>query len=262
MDLHNIGSTALVTLSQKGVRIARKLSGETGAVIFVHRDAGLEQRTESFDRITRLTKELFEKFKNIVYITPAGVAVRAIAPYIQHKNLDPAVVVVDVGARWAISLLSGHEGGANKLALKVSNILGCEPVITTSTQADKDLIAGLGCRKGTKARDLIFALNFALEKTGLSLCRVRLLASADIKKNEAGLILAARELDIPLYFVSSANIINMPLRFCGSDFVLKRTGLPGVAEPCALLAGRNTRLILGKTICKSVTIALARENFL
>jgi len=262
LDLHNIGSTALVTLSQKGVRIARKLSGETGAVIFVHRDAGLEQRTESFDRITRLTKELFEKFKNIVYITPAGVAVRAIAPYIQHKNLDPAVVVVDVGSRWAISLLSGHEGGANKLALKVSNILGCEPVITTSTQADKDLIAGLGCRKGTKARDLIFALNFALEKTGLSLCRVRLLASADIKKNEAGLIQAARELDIPLYFVSSANIINMPLRFCGSDFVLKRTGLPGVAEPCALLAGRNTRLILGKTICKSVTIALARENFL
>jgi len=262
LALHNNGSTALVTLSQKGVRIARKLSGETEAIIFVHRDAGQEQRTESFDRITRLTGELFRKFKNIVYITPAGVAVRAIAPYIEHKNRDPAVVVVDVGARWAISLLSGHEGGANELALKVANILGCEPVITTSTQADKDLIAGLGCRKGTQARDLIFALNFALEKTGVSLSRVRLLASADIKKNEAGLILAARELDIPLYFVPSANIINMPLRLCGSDFVLERTGLPAVAEPCALLAGRNTRLILEKTICKSVTIALARENFL
>ncbi len=47
------------------------------------------------------------------------------------------MVVVDVGARWAISLLSGHEGGANDLAVAVGNILAAEPVISTTSEALK-----------------------------------------------------------------------------------------------------------------------------
>ncbi len=254
--------TALVTLSKQGLFLARNLSLEMDSDIFAHAEAGSWPGVEPFDRVAELTDSLFKKYPRIVYITPTGVAVRAIAPRLEHKYLDPAVVVLDIGGRWAISLLSGHEGGANDLALEVSNILGCEPVITTSTQARKDIIAGLGCRKGADPGDIILALNFALEKAGVLLSRVRLLASADIKKNETGLIMAARKLGLPLYFVASVNIRNMPLKLTGSQFVRDQVGLPGVAEPCALLAGRNTKLILGKTICRSVTIALARENFL
>ena len=51
------------------------------------------------------------KYDGLVYIAPCGVVVRAIAPFLEHKTKDPAVVVVDVGGRWAVSLLSGHEGG-------------------------------------------------------------------------------------------------------------------------------------------------------
>ncbi len=259
---HENDITALVTLSERGLFLARKLSREMGGKVFAHKDTGPEEAVELFDGIIDLTASLFKKFRNIVYIAPAGVAVRAIAPYLEHKSLDPAVVAVDIGGRWAISLLSGHEGGANLLAFRISNLLGCQPVVTTSTQAEKDIIAGLGCRKGAAAEDIIYALKYALEKAACSLCRVRLLASADIKKNEAGLILAAEKLGIPLYFLPSDKIRNMPLRLSVSDFVQEQTGLPGVAEPCALIAGQNTKLILGKTICKSVTIALARENFL
>ncbi len=253
--------TALVTLSDQGLCLARALARETACDIFAHEQAGTLPGAVPFTRVMELTGTLFAQYSRIVFIAPVGVAVRALGPRLGHKTVDPAVVVVDMGGRWAVSLLSGHEGGANDLALEVSNILGCEPVITTSTEAGKDIIAGIGCRKGAVAPDIIHALNLALEKAGVLMSRVRLMSSADIKKNEAGLIEAAKVMDIPLYFVPGENIRNMPFELSGSKFVLDQVGLPGVAEPCALLAGRNTQLILGKTICKSVTIALARENF-
>ncbi|MFP4084269.1 MAG: cobalamin biosynthesis protein [Desulfonatronovibrio sp.] len=253
---------ALVTLSSRGMVIARKLARETSGVIYVHRDAGPQQEAVLFDRIMDLTAELFARHTKIVYILPVGVAVRAVADLVRHKLTDPAVVVVDVGCRWAVSLLSGHEGGANDLAMQTANILGCQPVITTSTQAEKDIVVGIGCRKGAQAKDIISALRFCLEKAGIELHRVRLLASADIKKSEEGLIKAADRLGIPLYFLSSSVIRNIPLKTAESQFVMDQVGLPGVAEPCALLCASNPKLILGKTVCASVTIAIARENSL
>ena len=63
----------------------------------------------------------------------AGIVVRSIAPYLKGKDTDPAVVVVDEAGRFAISLLSGHLGGANELARGVAKILGGTAVITTAT---------------------------------------------------------------------------------------------------------------------------------
>ncbi|WP_051617126.1 cobalamin biosynthesis protein [Desulfonatronovibrio hydrogenovorans] len=253
---------ALVTLSVRGLNLARKLSRVLGGDIYVHSEAPPGKGVMVFDRIMDLAGKLFAGYKRIIFILPVGVAVRAIAGHTGHKTIDPAVVVVDVGGRWAISLLSGHEGGANKLALEAANILGCEPVITTSTEAEKDIVVGVGCRKGVQAGDVMHALHHCLDKTGVNVSRVRLLVSVDIKKNEPGLVLAAEKLDIPLYFLASAMIRNIPLNTAESKFVMDKVGLPGVAEPCALLSARNPELILGKTVCNSVTIAIARENCL
>ena len=63
----------------------------------------------------------------------AGIVVRGIAPYLQGKDTDPAVVVVDEAGQFAVSLLSGHLGGANELARRVAKLLGGTPVITTAT---------------------------------------------------------------------------------------------------------------------------------
>jgi cobalt-precorrin 5A hydrolase len=65
-----------------------------------------------------------------------GIVVRVIADHINHKTTDPAVVVVDDASRFAISLLSGHIGGANELAITVSNIINGIPVITTATDVN------------------------------------------------------------------------------------------------------------------------------
>ena len=167
---------------------------------------------------------------------------------------------MDIGGRYAISLLAGHEGGANDLAIEVANIIGGEPVITTTSEARRTVIVGVGCRRGTGRERIAEAVREALRIADVDIADVRLLASADVKKDEASLLAAARELEIPVRFIPAEEIRASTRSFSSSELVKKRLNLPAVAEPAALLAGRRTTLILPKTIIAGVTVALAREN--
>ncbi len=254
---------ALISLSWEGATLAFRLQkalpeGE----VFLHRQVPSKLPAKRFDSILALTEEIFPQYEGLIYIMPAGVVIRSLAPYLKHKTQDPAVVSVDVGGRFAISLLSGHEGGANDLALVVGNILRAEPVITTTTEALKSLIVGIGCRRGAGAEAIIAAVQTALKESSLGINQVRYLASADIKADEKGLVDAAKKLQIPLRFIPSQEIRTTIKAFEHSEFVKKKVNLPAVAEASALLAGRRTQLILSKKIFNGVTVAIARENFL
>lgn len=254
---------AVITLSGEGAVVAdHLLKGLPGARLYVHEAVEGDWRAERFTRILDLTADLFGKCSGLVYVAPCGVAVRAAAPNLKHKGEDPAVVVVDVGGRFAVSLIGGHEGGANDLAVQVGNILAAEPVISTTTEAVKTLIVGIGCRRGTQAHKIVEAVRETLRQAGLERERVRLLASADVKADEKGLAEAAAQLGIPLRFVSSDEIRDSGRGFQHSDFVEAKVDLPAVAEPSALLAGRRTRLIVPKRRYNGVTVAVARESCL
>ncbi|MBT2504370.1 precorrin-3B C(17)-methyltransferase [Streptomyces sp. ISL-98] len=77
----------------------------------------------------------FAECEQLVCFLATGAVVRLIAPLLADKASDPGVVCVDEAQRHAVSLLGGHGGGANELALAVSEVLGCAPVITTATDA-------------------------------------------------------------------------------------------------------------------------------
>lgn len=254
---------AIITLSAEGAAVATRLAeGRSDADVFLQESVDPEWQGRRFKSIMGVTAEVFDSYPGLVYIAPCGVVVRALAPNLKHKKQDPGVVVVDVCARYAVSLLSGHEGGANDLAIAVANIIGAEPVVTTTTEAKKKLIVGIGCRRGTGAVRIIDAVKAGLAEAKGTVDQIRLLASADIKADEKGLIDAARELGLPLRLIPSDEIRNSTRQFQRSDFVDEKVNLPAVAEPSALLAGRRTRLILRKRRFNGVTVAVALENCL
>ncbi|MDO5424543.1 MAG: cobalt-precorrin 5A hydrolase [Eubacteriales bacterium] len=82
------------------------------------------------------TGRMFEQMDGLLFIGASGIAVRSIAPFVQGKDKDPAVVVMDEKGVFAISLLSGHLGGANELAGTLANLTGAIPVITTATDVN------------------------------------------------------------------------------------------------------------------------------
>ncbi len=254
---------AAITLSREGAVLAHRLAqGLPGIDFYVHESVVGEWAEKPFAGIVELTEKIFSQYRGLVYVAPCGVVVRALAGCLKHKTVDPAVVAVDVGGRWVVSLLSGHEGGANDLAVTVANILSAEPVISTTTDALKTIIVGIGCRRGAKSAQIVAAVKEALRECGLEASQVRLLSSADIKSNEQGLVKAANELGVPLRFISSEEIRDSRRHFHHSSFVEQKVHLPAVAEPAALLAGRRTKLILKKRAYNGVTVALAQENCL
>lgn len=79
--------------------------------------------------------QVFHRHEEFVMIMAAGIVVRSISSYLASKRDDPAVVVVDNGGKYVVSLLSGHLGGANKLSREVAAILGGQAVITTASES-------------------------------------------------------------------------------------------------------------------------------
>jgi cobalt-precorrin 5A hydrolase/precorrin-3B C17-methyltransferase len=71
----------------------------------------------------------------LVCFLAVGATTRLIAPLLDSKWIDPAVVCVDEPARYAVALVGGHAAGGNELCTRVAEVFGAQAIITTATDA-------------------------------------------------------------------------------------------------------------------------------
>lgn len=258
-------SIALIAITEDGVKVAERLKAKLCDEVVVFLPEKIKQTridaTYFSNKLADHVGRIFPDYEGLIFIMAMGIVIRVIAPFIKDKYNDPAVVVVDDVGRSVISVLSGHEGGANKLAHRVANILHADAIITTGTEAKKDIIIGIGCKRGVNSEDVKDAIIKAIKMANVSVERIRIAGTVDLKANEPGLLKALEELDIPLRIVSRPEIDTCAKDYTKSDFVQDKIGVGGVCEPAALLSGRKTKLILKKQKFPGVTIAIAQENF-
>lgn len=289
------------------------------------------ENTIQIEDFTSNINEKFSQYDGHIFIMASGIVIRKIAGLIGTKDKDPAVLLIDEGKHFVISLLSGHLGGANELTHSLANILKLIPVITTSSDvtgkiavdtisqklnaeledlksakdvtslivngqkvnillpknvkvsdtnsADgfilvsnkknikytriypKNLILGIGCKKNTKAEDILSAIENCLDKNNLDIKSVKKIATVDVKENEQGLINAAKFLNLDLEIVSRDKIKKIQNQFEGSDFVEKTIGVRAVSEPVALLSSvGNGKFLVMKEKYNGITISIYEEE--
>jgi len=117
---------AVISVTEQGDFLATKIGASYGIELFS------KNKTPGFD-INSISKLCMNTCSAIIYIASTGIAVRSIAPYIKNKAFDPAVIVIDCTGKYAISLLSGHLGGANELTIEIAKKIGAVPIITTAS---------------------------------------------------------------------------------------------------------------------------------
>ena len=143
---------AVLALTEGGKKLAVKLAKEMNSVE-IYLAERLKDDNEDYNyysSLKDLTAELFKSYDGLIFIMALGIVIRIIAPLLQSKKSDPAVLTIDETGKNVISTLSGHLGGANKLSLEIAQKLKANPVITTATDCNNleavDLLAKrIGC---------------------------------------------------------------------------------------------------------------------
>jgi cobalt-precorrin 5A hydrolase len=348
---------AVITITRQGFDLARKLMEVLPGVQLYVSQKYVEAPSGAiipFDgNLKNLLAEVFQKHEGFIFIMATGIVVRTIAPYIQDKKVDPAIVVMDLKGKFAISLVSGHLGGANELAQLIAEKTGAIPVITTGTDTmgtiapdmiakeiggevedfgplkyvsgalvdgekvavanltgvkakslegdlkknvivcrsigeilatnckaailithelipeealeklpvhvvirPKVLSVGLGCNRGTTLEEFEEGIFSILGRYRLSEKSIKTLATAELKRDEEGLLKFADKHGLPIQFWSKEELETVQIPN-PSETVSRFVGVRGVAEPAAILSARGGQLIVEKVKHGNLTMAVA-----
>ena len=139
--------TAIIALTRNGARMARTLAGslDRDHALFIDRRFRKDDDSgEAFDLPLRpVVKRAFAGYSSLVLFLSAGASIRLLAPLLESKQIDPAVVCVDDAGSFCVSLISGHVGGADQLAQEVAVCLGARAIVTSASHASGTLAVDL-----------------------------------------------------------------------------------------------------------------------
>ena len=127
---------------------------------------------------------------------------------------------------------------------------------------ERKIVVGIGCRRGKECEYIYEGLEKSLNDLNMEISRINMFASAEIKKDEKGILELSDKLEIPVNFVELDKLKLFTSKdVAKSEFVFKKFGIYGVCEPSALItAGFDSKLIYKKTSYSGVTIAVAIEK--
>ena len=146
----------IISFTQAGVSLSERICCDSS--VFIH-DTNLSDWVKSH----------FCSGNALVFIGAAGIAVRAIAPFVRDKTTDPAVLVIDEKGRFVIPILSGHIGGANELARKIALAIGAVPVITTASDVNNlTAIDEFASKNNLAINDMKLAKDFAAKRLSVN----------------------------------------------------------------------------------------------
>jgi precorrin-4 C11-methyltransferase len=355
--------TAILALTSPAVDLGRRIVNELpdAHLYLPERYVDEEDRNNPLvipyhEAIRQVLQDTFQRYTALVCIMASGIVVRELAPLLKNKHSDPAVVVLDPDGKYAVSLLSGHEGGANRLAKWIAGLTGGQAVITTASDnrqlpaldvlakergwkidsnshlaktmtalvdgdpvgliRDNDLALppevadfpwtdivtvrnadvlhrcqhfvcitcrtvspsfwleatnavvyyppaltlGIGCNQGTSGDEILGAVQETLARNGLAIESVAGVATITEKADEPGLIGLCRAMGWKLEVFSHAQILRVENIPNPSKTVYDVLGVPGVAEPAALLAAGASELLVEKQKFANVTVAVAMKG--
>lgn len=144
---------AVISFTENGAELNRILCGKLSSEncfcdgFSIAKYAEKREIQPLSEPLKKWTGRMFREKDALIFIGACGIAVRSIAPFVRDKKTDPAVLVIDEQGKYVISLLSGHLGGANELAVLAAGILDAEPVITTATDRQGKFAVDVFARK-------------------------------------------------------------------------------------------------------------------
>lgn len=253
----NTGGEKVVifSLTDGGLALAERLKTAIPGATLQHRPA----------RFIDSAQQTFSRGQRCVFICSTGIVVRALAPVLVDKHRDPAVLVLDEAGRFVIPLLSGHEGGACELGRRVAAVIGAQLVITSATDYSRPVYClGLGTDRGCPAELVEDLYKGVIKELGPD-AGLDLIASIDLKQDEAGIVALAERLGLPLHCFPAAELRTVEDRLTEkSEVVFREVGCYGVAEAAALLGataitGKPSELVVPKRKNSRATIAVARS---
>ena len=213
-----------------------------------------------------LVQQAFCDSDRLIFICATGIVVRTLAPVLNNKYEDPAVLVLDEQGKFVIPLLSGHEGGANDWAQQVADNIQSQLVVTTANPYLKPVYTvGMGCERNCPEEYLMTLLLQSLEQAGLTIDDVQSIHSIDIKADEVGLIELAKQLNKPFFTWNKQQLGRVEsLLSAKSEYVYSVVGVYGVSESAALYSAQNitgqiSELVLTKQKNAKATCAIARS---
>ena len=228
---------AIIAITSGGALLARRLHQQVEeAELWLPDRFRRADDAHYFDeKPAELLPRLFLRVDGLICIMATGIVVRLLGAQLQGKDRDAAVVVCDEKGQFAISLLSGHLGGANELAAEVAELLGGQAVITTATDVNQLPAFDEVARRNNMAVE-------PLERIKL-LNRLLLEQKKILLVDTAGAVAAAYQ-DVPGVTPAKNFVAALQQQCDGLVFVSNRY-LPQLAAQHKLLALRPRNLVVG-----------------